>query len=75
MHVMRRSRCANPLWAGSRNLFRTSLARDHGKWSRQQAQGKPQCYCPIKFKNELLGVPKPVTLSQPGPVCCVGEPE
>jgi hypothetical protein len=32
-------------------------------------------YRPIKLRNALPGVPRPVTLSQPGAVCCVGEPE
>ncbi len=32
-------------------------------------------YLPNTVMNELPGVPRPVTLSQPGPVCCVGEPE
>jgi len=32
-------------------------------------------YRPIKSRNDAPGEPRPVTLSQPGPVCCVGDPE
>jgi hypothetical protein len=31
--------------------------------------------CPNVARKLAPGVPRPVTLSQPGPVCCDGEPE